>query len=332
MFTNIWDLIVLGLGLGFSALLYFFYRSTRSRGLLNYIPTVWTSLGILGTFVAIYVSLTSVNFKDIVAVGVLVEKVAPAFTTSIIGIIGAVISSIAIKIIFAFADRNEKESDTGSLIRTIEDMESHLASMRGGVKIVVNEAAQELFNAVAQPLTQAVNAHINAIESNLEQEKIVLESVRKELLEGMRTVFQENVAAMSRANADMRTAIAASADDFRLAAAAVSRDIAAELKSVSDVFESHKGEIADIVRRSLQGGTDGIINALETGVERHRALIESMEQMVERISSASTTVAENHAGIEDLLNLLNMMTDRLTGEVAAVSDRLARIEPPKQTS
>lgn len=92
------------------------YGVTKSRQLLSYVPAVWTSLGILGTFVAIVQSLEiqGVNFADI---DQLVKNIIPAFQTSIIGIIAAIITSVFIKIIYALGeykyDREYKQSAGG---------------------------------------------------------------------------------------------------------------------------------------------------------------------------------------------------------------------------
>lgn len=76
------------------------YEKYGSKELLAYKPTVWTSIGILGTFVSIVYSLkyNQSDFKDI---QLLINNISPAFITSIIGIIGSIISSCRVKIEFA---------------------------------------------------------------------------------------------------------------------------------------------------------------------------------------------------------------------------------------
>lgn len=86
-----------------------YFTKLKSKQLLNYVPNVWTSLGILGTFIAIVVSLQSGNTSALSDVDTLVKNIVPAFTTSIIGIIGAVVCSIGIKIIYAIEEKKEEE-------------------------------------------------------------------------------------------------------------------------------------------------------------------------------------------------------------------------------
>ena len=109
---SILNISVLALGL-ISTLVFLvlYFTKLKSKQLLNYLPNVWTSLGILGTFIAIVYSLedlrTSSSGNEINVVG-LIEDIAPAFITSIIGICGAIITSIAIKIIYAIEEKKEE--------------------------------------------------------------------------------------------------------------------------------------------------------------------------------------------------------------------------------
>lgn len=109
---SILNISVLALGL-ISTLVFLvlYFTKLKSKQLLNYLPNVWTSLGILGTFIAIVYSLedlqNSSSGNEINVIG-LIEDIAPAFITSIIGICGAIITSITIKIIYAIEEKKEE--------------------------------------------------------------------------------------------------------------------------------------------------------------------------------------------------------------------------------
>ena len=80
------NLIVTLTGLSITAVFFaLYFTKLRSKQLLNYVPNVWTSLGILGTFIAIVVSLDSSGTSSLSDVDTLVKNIIPAFTTSIIG-------------------------------------------------------------------------------------------------------------------------------------------------------------------------------------------------------------------------------------------------------
>lgn len=104
------NLIVALIGLLITSVFFaLYFTKLRSKQLLNYVPNVWTSLGILGTFIAIVVSSDNSGTNSLSDVDTLVKNIIPAFTTSIIGIIGAVVCSIAIKIIYAYEEKKEDE-------------------------------------------------------------------------------------------------------------------------------------------------------------------------------------------------------------------------------
>ena len=109
---SILNISVIALGL-FSTLILgvLYFTKLKSKQLLNYLPNIWTSLGILGTFIAIVYSLEDLQSSSSgneINVVRLIENIAPAFITSIIGICGAIITSIAIKIIYAIEEKKEE--------------------------------------------------------------------------------------------------------------------------------------------------------------------------------------------------------------------------------
>ncbi|MDC2009070.1 MotA/TolQ/ExbB proton channel family protein [Bacteroides thetaiotaomicron] len=109
MLNNIFNEITVGVGLLFTVVLFlFYYMNAKSRQLLSYIPNIWTSLGILGTFIAIVISLDTGNNDNFGSINQLVGDIIPAFQTSIIGIIGAIITSVIVKILFAIEDKKEE--------------------------------------------------------------------------------------------------------------------------------------------------------------------------------------------------------------------------------
>lgn len=96
------------LSLIISVCIYRSYNRLRSREYLSFIPNVWTSLGILGTFVSIVYTL-AFRLTDFNNIPLLISQIAPAFVTSIIGILGSIISSVVIKRKFATEDSKEEK-------------------------------------------------------------------------------------------------------------------------------------------------------------------------------------------------------------------------------
>jgi cytochrome c556 len=120
---NYWILII-SITFTIGLCVYFRKDQQNKRDVLSYLPNIWTSLGILGTFIAIVSSLYNIQYQsdDTIDIIKLIEAIIPAFTTSIIGIIGAIISSICIKIVFARKDQiDDNKKDTPEyILRNIE--------------------------------------------------------------------------------------------------------------------------------------------------------------------------------------------------------------------
>ena len=72
------------------------YYKNRSRQLLNSLPGLFTSLGLLGTFVAICNSLGDIN-QDSLEIDTIIRNLVPAFTSSIAGLISAFIATAGCK-------------------------------------------------------------------------------------------------------------------------------------------------------------------------------------------------------------------------------------------
>ena len=80
------------------------YCFNKSRQLLNSLPGLFTSLGLLGTFVAICNSLGNIS-EDSLEIDTIIEKLVPAFTSSIAGLISAFIATVSCKVWYSFEDR-----------------------------------------------------------------------------------------------------------------------------------------------------------------------------------------------------------------------------------
>ena len=117
---------VLIMGIILAGAFYYIYSKTKSKQLLNSLPGIFTSMGLLGTFCAICYSLgseiqampkevashigktvaeagldsTNLDIRDII------DKLIPAFTSSIAGLILAFLTTITLKIIYAKEEKS----------------------------------------------------------------------------------------------------------------------------------------------------------------------------------------------------------------------------------
>lgn len=162
-----WGMIVTGIILT-AIIIVVYLRKYKSKQLLNYVPTVWTSLGILGTFVTIVLRLDGVN--DLNDVDVLVKNLVPAFGTSIIGISGALISSVIIKYIYARDEKEElRELARVSGIKSRYDglsLSPELALLRIGKHLTQSNHVLEM---LYDEIRNIRKENSEAIERNLQQ-------------------------------------------------------------------------------------------------------------------------------------------------------------------
>lgn len=103
------NITVLVTGLLFTIIIWWYSNKKNSRQLRNYLPNIWTSLGILGTFVSIVFTFKGEDV-DWTNINQLVTNIVPAFETSIIGIIGAILTSVFAKMKYANEDYSVNEA------------------------------------------------------------------------------------------------------------------------------------------------------------------------------------------------------------------------------
>lgn len=157
------NISVILLGLVLTIVLCYVHKKYKSNELLSYIPSVWTSLGILGTFIAIVMSLDNPqkgSFKDVES---LIKSIAPAFYTSIFGIIGAIISTLISKIYIAKVELKEETDYKGRF--GDNNPEENIALSTDAIlssKITlsdISEIGHQLFNLFTQIKEESVRHH-----------------------------------------------------------------------------------------------------------------------------------------------------------------------------
>lgn len=151
------------------------YNKFKSRQLLSYKPTVWTSIGILGTFISIVYSLWTLNgdFKD---VQLLISNISPAFITSIIGVTGSIYNSYKIKAIYA----KEEFTEVDEYKKFLNNPSSF-----SGIKITPEMQLYSIYNGINQlvsllrkdgdiqkqmaKLSQNISGELNQTRDSIEQ-------------------------------------------------------------------------------------------------------------------------------------------------------------------
>ncbi len=126
------------------------YQKTKSRPMMTCLPGIYTSLGLLGTFVSICGSLNDLpekfEIKDIIA------GLIPAFTTSIWGLFGAMVVTIWTKYKFAKEEANENHQLHN---RTPEE---YIQDIAFNTRILIDrqKVQEEKFNEYSEKLNESI--------------------------------------------------------------------------------------------------------------------------------------------------------------------------------
>lgn len=156
------------------------YKKNKSRQLLNSLPGLFTSLGLLGTFVAIINSLGTIN-EDTLEIDVIIRNLVPAFTSSVAGLICAFIATAGCKIWYSFEDRKlDEKVDNKVPEECLYDLMLSSRQINGKLSTIF----QQLINQASK--NEAYNERLNTTIS--EQSKI-LEKFIEDFVKRMDDIF-----------------------------------------------------------------------------------------------------------------------------------------------
>lgn len=318
------NLIVILIGLLItSVFLILYFTKLRSKQLLNYVPNVWTSLGILGTFIAIVVSLDSSGTSSLSDVDTLVKNIIPAFTTSIIGIIGAVVCSIAVKIIYAYEEKEEDELYR----KTVGNEKSP--------ELILNDIKVSLLQLIKVSQNQEVNIksflndymhqldifYSKIYESNKEQVKILSEEYIHNVAEVLARTNEE-------INKRIDTLLLSNSESIQAYLKAekekldeVAKDIKSFLMGIPENVDEMKVEMIDVLRKAiiekynqLLEGNDAFTNQL---LERVRTF--ESELALGTSQKCSETLNTAQSEIQRIISLLESSLSSQSNSIEKVS-------------
>ena len=158
----------------------FIYYKNRSRQLLNSLPGLFTSLGLLGTFVAICNSLGDIN-QDSLEIDTIIRNLVPAFTSSIAGLISAFIATAGCKIWYSYEDRKlEKKIN----LQTPEECLYNLTLLSTTTNESLSRISQQLVEQSAK--NEVYNERLN---TTISQQSKILEQFINDFVKRMDDIF-----------------------------------------------------------------------------------------------------------------------------------------------
>ena len=320
---SILNISVLALGL-ISTLVFLvlYFTKLKSKQLLNYLPNVWTSLGILGTFIAIVYSLedlqNSSSGNEINVIG-LIEDIAPAFITSIIGICGAIITSIVIKIIYAIEEKKEERIYADTVGGNISP-ELMLDRINRSIEKLINVTTQQESNikSFLDNYMLQLDAFYNKIfESNKKQVQTLSD-------EYVHSVAQVMAGANEEINKRIDTLLLSHSESIQeylrteqCKLDEVASDIKAFLKSVPESVDEMKVDMIDALRNAiiekynqLLEGNDAFTNQL---LERVRTFESELSKATSQNCSDTLSAAQS-----EIQRIITLLEDSLKSQTASI--------------
>lgn len=223
-------------------------NETKSIQLRNYCSSLWTSVGILGTFVSIYVSLSGMDFTSANnnAIESLIQNIIPAFSTSIIGIVGAIICMICNRLSIAKTEKIEENDFTN-------------AKNRFGVHNKSNSPELVLLEIV-----KSINDSCTSTNNTINGSKDVSDNRLKTLIEGLGALSEQ----MSGNHVQTKEIIEdALTNQNTIFENTVSNLIIRFQETLTSIQNSFKGEVANLTT-IVDGRIQTLINSNDKILEK----------------------------------------------------------------
>ena len=286
---------VLVIGLAVSIWFFHKYKETNSRQLLNSLPGVWTSLGLLGTFIAICASLggistaeavdnvgkTVANATPEIDIKTIIGDLIPAFSTSIYGLLFATSITIWNKVRYAKEDK------------LIDDEINNVSPEKYISDIAVELKAQTKKN-------EEYNEKLN---NTLGNQSKILESFVKDFVARMDGIFKEM-------GNDIRANINSFGQEQFKNSADLLNAIVAKLAQSTESLVSKQSESVTSLMSNTNTQLEGISSQIDKSIS---AIGESAT------SSMSTLISDQK---ESLTTLLSGQKDSMTTIIATQKEQL----------
>ena len=342
------NLLVICAGLFFSVLLFvFYYTVTRSRSVISYLPNIWTSLGILGTFISIVKCLMGSN--DLSNMESVIRDIVPAFQTSIIGIVGAIVTSVLIKAILAIEDKKYEEEYDKKSYSVNMTPELLLDNINQSLK-VANNKIDGLAGLVAAGVLEEVDKHL---VSKMEELAVNHSARLVSLFEQEESSLADATAKVSDATSVMLESIKASFALLQSSVGAVATDTLAKTEKISETFAVSVAGIEEktlaslssklteryrqllalneesiaLIKERIEEMESELIDQMVTGIaEINSGVISDVEDMYETVRDNMEVVAENLANVSESLKFNTANYQSVSAATTEIRNSFVRLE------
>lgn len=268
-----------------------FHEKNKSRNLLNALPGAYTSLGLLGTFIAILKSLS--NIQADFNITEIIKSIVPAFSTSIAGLVFALLAIIVTKIIFGNEDNQYEQMHTDpnvllqngvDALQNIQINTEQVPYALGAINAKLQEQknAQDTFK---KSLDSILSEFKKQEENNKELNKQLNENMAKQT-EALQLFITNFVNRMDEIFKQMQTSINQQVQTFGTEqfekTSKVLEEITKQMSEVSTKLISHQVEAMKTMASSTTTQLETFSTAQQ---EKFNALLEAQTKQVEAIGT-----------------------------------------------
>ena len=318
---------VLTIGISFSIWFSTIYRKTKSRQLLNSLPGLWTSLGILGTFMAICLSLGEISATNSIAkegmtlgqiaalggagdvdIKRIIADLIPAFSTSIWGLIAAFIITAWSKCIYA---KEDSAIDARINNRTPEEYIYDIANAISEQAIQnkqYNERLNDSINGQSKILETFVNNFVDKMD---------------EIFKGMGKSIKDNITEFGekqfRNSSEVLETVVKKMSDSS------DKLMSQQTASMSAIVENTNNEISKVSKAlsdSIAAINKDSVDAVKQVMDAQNTTIESaVNNTNEKVKELSTTFTSNITAFNtDTVKVISDMIAALKTQMQAITD------------
>ena len=310
-FWEPWNAFVLIVGIGITIWFYkrdkkhFSVTKSHSRQLLNSIPTIWTSLGIFGTFCAICISLNhfSVGEQNMSLITSLISKLVPAFSTSIYGIIGAVITTLI--------NKTRYQSEELQEYQQIDSPENNIKTL-----VELTREQQEQSRQYNEQLTQNILAQSEILKTFVndfvEKMDVIFKKMESSIEQQVKT-FGESQFAQSREVLENITR------QMSEVSSGILEQQSNNIRASMDATQQQLGEISSSLASMIENITSSSSSAVQALSDQQR---ESLTQLLQNQEALSTRLYEESAKTSEQMQA---KMEKLGEQYAASNEEMLRI-------
>ncbi len=330
------------------------YNITKSRQLLNSLPGIFTSMGLLGTFCAICYALgdiqtvpnavdnTGKTLAEVQASGTslditeIVAKLIPAFTSSISGLIMAFLATIITKFIYA---NEEKALDEKVDKKNPEEMMFNIANVINSISIHLKEEAvnsknyNERLNTTINKQSDILAKFINDFVERMDE---IFVKMKESIESQVNTFGEEQFTKTSKILESITKKLTESSESLiteqKQNVAAMIEGTQTELKSISDTVKTQISQLSSETAEALRGIEEKHSAEYE---KIHQDSLDGLQKIVDlknnfqEVSSqmVNSTIEMNREISTDLRDSLNNLVAQLQAsiktECTALSEAIA---------